>query len=699
MSPADVLPVIRNRPKNLPAAEAGFLAFEDYYRGGDARLREWSLRLAEHYASLQLYRGQDLSAYGGARGAGEHEKEIPSCCQTGASFLLMAYEETGDPRYREAAMDCLDRAVKQLERTSFLRSYSLTEGWLRPANIRAGRICADLVALYRYAGDPRYLDTAVRVLRGLSRLRVGEELWKEVYGDPFSPFEIAITGEDVGVLHDTANSESPFALHQVLLGAQAVFQETEDEQVRKIVVDISDWLVESQTEAGLWNFPQTGSPAGSISRLALLISRALLKSYVLTGEPAYFQAAEDALRLIVQLFQKYAAFPEAQAPDKPYFYTEDFTDVDFRRLKLVLGRADLDTAAAFLAAMNEYLQVAFDAPQSLRLPIANVLGQFLLGDAPATDLSAQTALAEAGRPSSPEEEDYRKCLAAEAVDSPAKAIEHWEQYAATYEDTPLEYLRILKLAERAADTAEAEGVIARFLEKFPGHPRSGWLRLRLAAISEAKGDFDQARHVLRNIVEGLYGSVWGRDAAAHLFRLGVLPRPEATVLAVSASGEHPVDKLAGPFIDPSTGNPSAQRTHFFVTYDEHGLKFHASCHDRAFSGDEIVRVFLDPVHDYETWCTFEASTNGERTFRDLGWAGNARKHPNEADWSARVRAEGISWDVIMSVPWDKLDLSEPVQGRIIGLNVERESYLGRSLWLPMLSEPVMPQAFGRLLFS
>lgn len=687
-----------SQPEPLSGLDAALMVLEDYYRGGDERLREWALRIAESYLDLRLYRGQDLNAYGGTRGRGRQEQELPSGCQAGASLLLVAYEETGDLRYREAATACLDRVVKQLEHASFLHTYSLEQGWRPGANVRSAGICQDLVALYRYTGSERYLDAARRILRGLSRLRAGEELWKEVYPDPCSLIEMAITGEDVGVLEDTANFESPFALQQVLLGAQAVFQETEDELARKIVVDISDWLVESQSRADLWNFPQAGSPAGSISRLGLFVSRALLRSYVLLGEPDYFQAAERTLRLVVQLFEKSGAFPEGLPPEeKPYFYSEDFTDVDFRRLRLSSGRTELGVVAGFLGALDEYLQVAFDPGQSLRQRIANPLASFLLNEAPAIDLPDGASPAEAGPGPSAEDEDYRKCLRVEASQSAPDAIEQWEQFVETYRDTPLEYLRLIRLAEKANDAPKAEAIIERFLREFPGHARGGWFRLRLAAIAESRGDRVRAAQILNEIAEDLYGSVWARDAAAVLYRLGESSRPDATAVARPVCDEHEAELVTAPFIDPATGMTDPQRTHFSVAYGADHLEVRVILLDRAFSGDEVVRIYLDPVHDYESWCSFEVGTNGERRFRELGWAKGTWTLLSQDDWSARVNAEEREWDVLVKIPLAKLGLTGPVKGKLLGLNLERESNLGRRLWQPMLSYPVMPQAFGRLL--
>jgi len=686
-----------SRPEPLSGLEAALMVFEDYYRGGDDRLREWALRLTESHLDLRLYRGQDLNAYGGTRGLGRQEQEMPIDCQAGASLLLVAYEETGDPRYIEAAAICLDRVVKQLEHASFLHTYSLEKGWLPGANVRSASVCRDLVALYRYAGGERYLDAARRILRGLSRLRAGEELWKEVYPDPCSLVEMAITGEDVGVLEDTANFESPFALQQALLGAQAVFQETEDELARKVVVDISDWLVGSQSRADLWNFPQAGSPTGSISRLGLFVPRALLRSYVLLGEPDYFQAAERALRLVVQLFEKYGAFPEGLPPEeKPYFYSEDFTDVDFRRMRLSFGRTDLDVVAGFLGAMDEYLQVAFDPGQSLRQHIADPLGSFLLEEAPAIDLPDGALPAGAGAAASMEEEDYQRCLRVEASQSAPDAIEQWEQFVETYGETPLEYLRLLRLAEKANDTPKTEAIIERFLHEFPGHARCGWLRLRLAATVELGGDRDRAVQVLSEIAEDLYGSVWARDASAVLYRLGESPLPDATATARPVSDEDEADLVTDPFIDPATGRTDPQRTHFSAAYGADHLEVRVVLLDRAFSGDEAVRIYLDPVHDYESWCSFEVGTNGERKFRELGWAKGTWTLLSQDDWSARVNAEEREWDVLVKIPLAKLGLTAPIKGKLIGLNFERGSNLGRRLWQPMLSYPVMPQAFGRL---
>jgi hypothetical protein len=571
--------------------DAALAILEDYYRGGDVRLLDWALDAAEHYLSMRLYRGWDLNAYGGERNE-EDSREIEACNQAGTFLLLLAYDQTGDPRFRESAIACVDRVAQRMEQTYFMSGYSLDRGWSLGADVRGGYFAKDLVDFFQYTGEARYLETARNILRGLGKLRLGEGLWKEEYSDPYSPTALTITGEDVGIMHDTKDFENPFHLTQILLGAQAVYSQTENELARKIVSDISDWLVASQSDAGLWNSPQAGSPAGQISGLSLQVSTALLKSYGLLGEPDYYQAAESSIRLVTQLFERFGAFPEGVPPqDKDYFYTEDFTEVDFLRLKLNLETMSLSALSGFFSAVNEYIHLAFDASESLRQPISNPLGVFLLDEAEFADEEAQLDF-DAGIRISEVDADYQKCREAEAFNTTEEAIESWEKFVADHVNAPLESFRVIQLAREAGDAAKEEAATQVFLNDFPGHPRSGWLRIKLATLNYSLDEKDRATDILKQLVDDLYGSVWERDASALLYLYGEGPRPEASLLA----GKGVAETIT--MIDPNTGDPDELPVSVSCEHDESKIRFSIECRKPAVGGVEAIRLYLDPVHDY-----------------------------------------------------------------------------------------------------
>lgn len=671
--------------------DATLAILEDYYRGGDVRLLDWAMDTAEYYLSMRMYRGWDLNAYGGERND-EDPREIESCNQTGTFLLLLAYDQTGDPRFRESAIACVDRVAQRMEQTYFMSGYSLDRGWSLGADVRGGYFAKDLIDFYRYTGEGRYLETARNILRGIGKLRLGEGLWKEEYSDPYGPTALMITGEDVGILHDTKNFENPFHLTQILLGAQAVYSQTENEQARKIVSDISDWLVASQSDAGLWNFPQAGSPAGQFSGLSLQISKALLNSYILLGEPDYFQAAESSMRLVTQLLEKFGSFPEGIPPqDKKYFYTEDFTEVDFLRSKLNLEVKSLSAVAGFFSAVNEYIHLAFDASESLRQPISNPLGVFLLEEAEfaaeGTPLNFDT-----GARFSEVDADFQKCREAEAFHSTEEAIDAWERFVADYVNAPLESFRVIQLAREAGDTAKEEAATQVFLNDFPGHPRSGLLRLKLAVLNYSLGEKDRAIDILKQLIDDLFGSVWERDASALLYLYGDGPRPEATLLA----GKGEAETIT--MIDPSTGDSDELPVSVSCEYDESKIRFAVECRKPVVGGVETIRLYLDPAHDYESWCCFEVSSIGDTSFRELSWAGQGEILKGGDDWVAKVSNDEESWHADISIPLEKLGLDGNRQGELCGLNIEREFSLGLRLWQSMHQNPVMPQAFGRLLF-
>jgi len=100
---------------------------------------------------------------------------------------------------------------------------------------------------------------------------------------------------------------------------------------------------------------------------------------------------------------------------------------------------------------------------------------------------------------------------------------------------------------------------------------------------------------------------------------------------------------------------------------------------------------------YQGWCSFRIDTTGKRIFRERGWILDVPSHADEEAWRADIATTGDDWETHLHIP--KLGIQAPLSGRLMGINIERESNLGMGLWQPMLRYLVMPHEFGRMLFA
>jgi hypothetical protein len=111
---------------------------------------------------------------------------------------------------------------------------------------------------------------------------------------------------------------------------------------------------------------------------------------------------------------------------------------------------------------------------------------------------------------------------------------------------------------------------------------------------------------------------------------------------------------------------------------------------------ETVEIFLDPNHDHAHYYQIAVSAAGSvyDSYRtDPIWS---------ADVVARTRLSKDSWTMEVAVPWADLGI-KPVAGKVVGLNICRDRYLGHarvwSNWSQTEGNFHDPIRFGHLVLS
>ena len=163
-------------------------------------------------------------------------------CTKGYSSFLLAYEQTGDPRMREA----LEAQVNYASR------YVHTDR----GEARNIGDADDFMRLYRYTGERRYLEEALRLFRELrAKLSTGD-LFSQG-GQPIEPDPPFINDDEVGYRHPFAK---PYIIGYALLGLPRLARlEASEPKVRDVVKAVADFMADSQDPAGGWRYPHPRS--------------------------------------------------------------------------------------------------------------------------------------------------------------------------------------------------------------------------------------------------------------------------------------------------------------------------------------------------------------------------------------------------------------------------------------------------------
>ncbi len=237
-----------NRLNHCPA----FL--REYYRSGNAGLRETALWWCDNFYNLSVWWGEHREGeFGGTRynnvSASEkkHTEDTTFMwrsnsavhfCTKGYDTFFQAYEETGDPRMA-VALHWQVAYAKQMIHAD--------QGECR--NI--GDV-ADFVRLYEYTGQRQYLEEALRLFRELRTKLSAGDLFSQgggvIESDP--PF---IDEDERGYKHPFAK---PYIIGYALQGLPWLARYAPEEpKLRDVIRAVADFLAASQDPVGGWRYP------------------------------------------------------------------------------------------------------------------------------------------------------------------------------------------------------------------------------------------------------------------------------------------------------------------------------------------------------------------------------------------------------------------------------------------------------------
>jgi hypothetical protein len=239
-----------NRLNHCPAL------FGEAWRSGDRRLRDVAVNWCDNFYDLSIWWGPERTGgtrYNNVRALNrvpfDNDKHFMwrsnssvHFCTKGYSAFLLAYEQTGDPRMREA----LDAQVH----------YASQHVHADRGEARNIGDVDDFMRLYQCTGEPGYRDQALRLFRELrSKLSAGD-LFSQG-GQPLEPNPPFINDDDTGYRHPFAK---PYILGYALEGLpELAHAEPNELKLRAVIRAVADFLAASQDPAGGWRYPHPRS--------------------------------------------------------------------------------------------------------------------------------------------------------------------------------------------------------------------------------------------------------------------------------------------------------------------------------------------------------------------------------------------------------------------------------------------------------
>ncbi|MBP9902350.1 MAG: hypothetical protein KBH45_12875 [Verrucomicrobia bacterium] len=269
--------------------------FEEGWRSGDRRLLETGVLWCDNFYDQSIWWG--AKEHGGTRynnivGWNQTPPDKKYMwrsngsvhfCTKGYDAFWLAWEQTGDPRMREALEAQIAYAAQSLH---------ADRGECR--NIGDVR---DFIRLYRYTGEPRYLAEASRLFRELrGKLSTGDLF--DQGGKPLAPDPPFIDEDQRGL---TVGFAKPYIIGYALAGLPELAPYTPDEpQLRDVVKAVASFVAESQDPVGGWRYPHPRSSAIIMSQGLEHAWQITQAARLLGPEEKWLDAIEATLRQRIQ---------------------------------------------------------------------------------------------------------------------------------------------------------------------------------------------------------------------------------------------------------------------------------------------------------------------------------------------------------------------------------------------------------------
>jgi len=271
--------------------------FEEAYRSGDRRLLEAALLWCDNFYDLSIWWGpvqRGGTRYNNILASGKtppgndrtfmwRSNHSVSFCTKGFASFFYAYEETGDPRMKEA----LD------SQTTYAAEY-LHAGAGTTRDVGA---VGDFLRLYRFTGEERYLQQALRLFAELRTQLSTGDLFTES-GKPITPDGPYIEDDAFGVQHPFAK---PYILGYALAGLPELARLAPDEpKLRQVVEAVADFMATSQDPIGGWRYPHPRSSHVIMSQAMEHAWQLVQAASTLGPRQTYLDAIEKVLRQRIQ---------------------------------------------------------------------------------------------------------------------------------------------------------------------------------------------------------------------------------------------------------------------------------------------------------------------------------------------------------------------------------------------------------------
>ncbi len=336
--------------------------WEDWFRSGDPRLRAVAHDWCRNYFDLGMYWGPNPAFHGACRrgnswrnkpghGPGTFNprfSDSPIFVHKGWSNFWLMFEETGDPRYRHAALAAADWSIANQHAGL---NYTRTVG-----------VVADAVKMAEYTGDVRHLANAVRLWETFQPTQGPDLLFTES-GKP-------AVGNDLYIGDDARGYKTPFVKPYIVQYATNalpyLLQHTpQDERLRRSILALNDWMARVQQPGGGWGYPHAATAGLSWN---LEYTHGILLAHAVEPKPEYLDAAARILRPTVQLCERHGwpasglnpweATAKITAPQRQERYrlaSDRDPSRDYEEGRLTFGRGP-DGTVYFQVVLRDYLR-------------------------------------------------------------------------------------------------------------------------------------------------------------------------------------------------------------------------------------------------------------------------------------------------------------------------------------------------------